>query len=489
MTAAQTRGDPYRHVHFEVPPAPRRTRWGLVAAGVVLAALLDRCARRVPVERTTVGDTRRDAAPYHVLRFLDDRVEPLRDVVAFAPRPYDGLALVRANGETYRVNETWGELRDVATRTGAPAWRSTARAVLGLQHDARNGCESVPPCLWIDALTQECAPGLRTPVPRDPYHSRSRVVCELRDGGTARCRGGVASGRVHRRQRPAPIAADARFTALAMADDVTCGVTADSGVGCWGPSLRPVFGVRNARALALRPDLGCALLTDGGVSCWPMTRDTVPRVAERAATRVEHLPPAVSIAATEAATCALDAHGTVRCWGAFGRAWPGHPRAYHATRPLEVVLPAPTASLHPTLGHAMCAQDIRGVTRCWGGPPESWGRERAVATLGDTAADATWVQDPPTTPSDLRLLDDGRVLVRNPRAPRGWSALGDLPRTRALVAMEVERTRADGYPSRPHACALAMDGVAWCWGDNGLGQLGLDDAPRPDAWTTVVVAR
>ena len=65
--------------------------------------------------------------------------------------------------------------------------------------------------------------------------------------------------------------------------------------------------------------------------------------------------------------------------------------------------------------------------------------------------------------------------------------LGDLPRATALVAVDpIERP--DGRSVAPHACALARDGVAWCWGDNRAGQLGLDDAVGPDEWTTPCVA-
>ncbi|MEZ4409304.1 MAG: RCC1 domain-containing protein [Polyangiales bacterium] len=35
-------------------------------------------------------------------------------------------------------------------------------------------------------------------------------------------------------------------------------------------------------------------------------------------------------------------------------------------------------------------------------------------------------------------------------------------------------------------CALARDGQVWCWGGNSDGELGLDDAPRPDVWTPVM---
>ncbi|MFO0609809.1 MAG: RCC1 domain-containing protein [Polyangiales bacterium] len=489
MSAVRTTGGPYRHARFEVPSPPRRTRWGFVAVGLALAALLERGARRVPVMRTAVGEVRRDAAPYHVLRFPAERVEPLRDVVAFAPSS-DGLLLVRTDGTAWALDAYADETsRAVARRTFAPPWRSDARAALGVRHYGDYVETPRAHCLWIDAQTEECERGERTRVMRDDADGDGRAryhdtPCELRGDGSVRCRGGVASGRVRWRSRPAPIAADARFRALAMADDDTCGVTVSGDVRCWGPSLRSVRGVRDARALALRHGLGCALLAGGDVSCWPTRADGAP-VSEPVATRVEPLPPAVSIAATAEATCALDAAGTVRCWGAFGRAWPGHPRAYRATRPLDVALPAPTASLHPTAEHVMCARDARGVSRCWGGAPDRWTFTRPVETLGDATMEAVWEEEPPVR-ADLELLDDGRVIARNPLAPRGWSVLGDLPRAVALVAVDpIERS--DGRSVAPHACALARDGVAWCWGDNRAGQLGLDDAVDADAWTTVHV--
>jgi hypothetical protein len=476
MSTARRIGGPYRQrLNEDPPPPPPTTRRWFVASGALVAVALAKSPPLVPLTVAHAVDMRPVAMPYRVLRFEDEEVDTLRDAVAFEGSSADGLLVVRANGEAYQLAEHGDHEREVATRVYRPrTWVTDATSVLGVAV-YREGAHV---CLLLDARTEECAAGQRTSILA--HRSAQQwgwetwdTACRI-ERGFALCRRGVASGRVLHRRRPAPIAGDLRFVALGAVASTTCGATRDGAVRCWGPSLRAIPGVSDARSVTLRPDLGCALREGGAVSCWPMGEAAHGAVV---ATAVEGVPPAREIAANATATCALDAAGTVRCWGSFGRAWPGHPRAYTATRPLDVRLPEPATALVSTTGFDMCARLRSGELRCWGGPADAWGERRPIETLGDTATDETWAVRERDFDADTTMLDDGRVVVKDDRTPQGWSVLGDLPRARALVA------------GSSHHCALAADGRAWCWGDNTVGQLGLDDAARDDAWTVVQVAR
>ena len=79
-----------------------------------------------------------------------------------------------------------------------------------------------------------------------------------------------------------------------------------------------------------------------------------------------------------------------------------------------------------------------------------------------------------------RLLGDGRVFCWG-RADAGQLGTGDTPisGTAAPIAASgvfFTSVVAGGL----HACALADDGVPWCWGQNGAGQAGLPIATNQD---------
>lgn len=472
-------GSPYRHQRLEVPAPPARTRWAFVVAGAFVAGGLALTPGLVPAVVAHPVDTRGVPVSLHVLHLDDDgmeEVEPLRGVVAFVPTPApEEIPLaVRADGSAFMLVEVSENPRNVATamgrvnpgrwRTGPLAIEGTvARSCLRLA-GARLACDDGAairehPCRTHDSRGDD--------VPCEEGHAR----CRRRNDGTVECRDGIADGRVKHRQRPRPVASALRFTALAARDYVTCGVTTGGEVACWGPSMRMVGGVGRATAVTVRDGEACALTTDGAVWCWDPA--AVPT-----AHRMELPTAATAVVAGGTATCARTTDGAAWCWGTIGRAWPGHPRAERATRPLDVRLPDAVVSMHATAEGAWCARLRSGELRCWGGAVEHWSEQRETARLGDTALDETWVADGLTVIERSHwLLDDGRVARRDARYVRAIAVLGDMPPAVALVE------------GTTHSCALARDGVAWCWGGNGAGQLGLDDATSEEQWHIAMIAR
>lgn len=472
-------GSPYRHLRLTVPPTPGRTRWSRVLAGGIVAAALTQAPRLVPTSVAHPVDARGTPVALHVLHFDDDEVEPLRGIVAFAPS-LDGAALaVRADGRAFRLDDAAESVRRVAfveARTSPEPWHDGPTEIDGVA-----AVRGEMACLRLVDGSRTCTPGsAHDPRARfealcadDPSCGWSAARCRRTDDGRVECRGGLADGRVIRRQRPRPIASALRFTQIAAYDRRTCGVTTGGEVACWGPAVTVVPGLPPAAAVLLRDAETCVIARDGAVWCWN------PTVADDRAQRKELPMAAATLAMNRAATCALTGVGAVWCWGTIGRAWPGHPRAMRAARPLDVRLPDAALSLYAPSEDAMCARLRSGETRCWGGTEDHWAMNRPIGALGDTPSDDTWPAPPGATAPERRAwrLDDGRVAVRDPRFLREMAVLGDLPPARQVV---------DG---REHSCALARDGVAWCWDGNEYGQLGLDDAVAADEWRVVMIAR
>ena len=125
-----------------------------------------------------------------------------------------------------------------------------------------------------------------------------------------------------------------------------------------------------------------------------------------------------------------------------------------------------------------------GEVTCWGGARSAWRPERSLETLGDDEEPARF---PPAEPfARPSVLPDGRVL-RYVWSSGEWAPheRRDVPRARAFIRRAAGAVGDD----TENACALAVDGRIWCWGDNGEGQLGLDDAPGEDVEARVHVLR
>lgn len=167
----------------------------------------------------------------------------------------------------------------------------------------------------------------------------------------------------------------------------------------------------------------CARTAEGGVWCWGA--NTVGQLdgtttASPAPVQVAGLPPAVAIAAMEYTSCAIDAAGVARCWGAI-EPWLGKLEAASPT----VIGTAPVASLAGGPAYR-CLLLGEGGVECEG--------YNAQGQLGQ---------------GTLGLLN-----VAVPAAP-----VVGLEGGTAIVA------------TRHAACARTDEGV-WCWGDHTYGQLG-----------------
>lgn len=188
-------------------------------------------------------------------------------------------------------------------------------------------------------------------------------------------------------------------------------------------------------------DLGdshtCRVGPGGGVQCWGDNSSAQLGIGIRSrgsTTPVDVLGldvPVVAVSAGGAHTCALAEAGDVWCWGenyagqlGDGSRWPSG-------------LPVAVRGLHDAVGLAAgashtCAVTRAGGVRCWGADSEGQlGAGRVLPTEAD----------PPFSPTPVDVVG--------------------LPEPVASVS-------AGAY----HTCAVTVGGSVWCWGDNGVGQLG-----------------
>ncbi len=236
---------------------------------------------------------------------------------------------------------------------------------------------------------------------------------------TAACGGGNAAPA----SSPVPTRGSVTYAHLSAGHVSTCLVVDANRVTCWGlletstPGLAPVPEAVRARALGV---VG-AVQVDGGLG-YQCAIDGAGRALCRSQggdfERVELGAAAVALGVASNHACAIVDGGHVVCWNSAPEA-----------KPTQVAGIADAIGLALGIGHT-CVLRRDGKVLCWGS-------------------------------NEAGMLGDGTTLSRG--APQPVVGLGDVVRIASYKA---------------HTCALRGDGTVHCWGLGDDGQLG-DGVKRP----------
>lgn len=259
-------------------------------------------------------------------------------------------------------------------------------------------------------------------------------VCGLAEDGVAYCWGAHDYGQLglgkpvkhcdfnsfrYCSSTPAPVIGGHRFRALAAGVWHTCGVTLEYELYCWGLNTDDQFATDSPEA--------CPDILYGEVSCSPTP------------VRIPDAPPLDTLVAGGSHTCGLTPTGEAYCWGHNGYGELGN-----GGQPENSTVPVPVAGGHRfvMLTHR-CGLTATGEVYCWGSPGGGAGY----------GTEDCW---------------HGRDLVRCNPVP--------VPQQGGMRFQTINSTVA-------HTCGIAIDGLPYCWGRNGGGQLGNGDRleQRPSA--------
>lgn len=292
-------------------------------------------------------------------------------------------------------------------------------------------------------------------------------------------------------EEPTPL----RFTALAAAEHVTCGLTIEGDAYCWHvPRTGPLSGAgapemppapipdASLAAISAGPNVICGLTSARTIRCWTADRIDGPAIRTGPPEPPELRPifeaalttsgadfHVASIAAGSEQVCALSVDGRAYCWE-LPRA--GSPAT--GTVAGRLVSPdLPFRSVAAGWRHT-CGVTAHGEAYCWGfNGTGQLGRRFAAS--GPTPRQVSDVTGFSAISAGARhtcgVTLEGRIYCwgSNDSGQLGNGATYDSD---SPVSVRSDVIFRSVYAGRDHTCALAADGAAYCWGSNLYGQLG-----------------
>lgn len=290
-------------------------------------------------------------------------------------------------------------------------------------------------------------------------------TCWLQSSGTANCWGSnqygqLGDGTTTDRLSPVVVAGGLTFASLAPGNFHTCGVTTAGAAHCWGrnPNGQLGTGTTTNRSTPTAVSGGltfksivasgdfistlqvlnaghtCALTPAGTAYCWGYGNDGAlgdgTATSRSTPTAVTGGLAFVHLVAGSRSTCGLTEDGSAYCWGFNGKGELGDGTSTRRNAPVAVSGGQKFRQLAAAggLGGHTCGLTASGTAYCWG--------SNFDGELGDG-----------TTTQRLTPVQVSGGLSFSMIAAGGW----------AFAA---------------HSCGLTTLGTAYCWGDNGDGQLG-----------------
>ncbi len=351
-----------------------------------------------------------------------------------------------------------------------------------------------------------------------------RHTCGLTDAGRVFCWGDNGAGQTGRSPAgpdaatPHPVETTLRFSALSAGRNLSCGVTTDFAIHCWGSGASlgrgegpvptcdrdgiagpcpylpspiesdvefvdvSVGGAYEYWDGSVRGGPVCALARDGTAYCWGYGAlgargDGTARSTSIPTPLAGDLRFA-EIAVDEGGGCGITLSGELYCWGTNANHRLARDDREYSAVPVEISSPDTWERVAVGPTHA-CAVTTDGVGRCWG--------LNDYGALGDGTIQNRSVPTPVAGGLELALIaaatSHTSALDRRGRT-YSWgytyftgTGEGGTVRQRILApapvawSQELAAISSGGY----HTCGLTAAGEAYCWGDGGWGQLGTGD--------------
>jgi alpha-tubulin suppressor-like RCC1 family protein len=279
-------------------------------------------------------------------------------------------------------------------------------------------------------------------------------TCGLTAGGEAWCWGnnvggklGIGAGIGDYAWQPTKVLGSIAFNNLTNGDAHTCAVATNGQGYCWGKDYAGSLGT----GTELNSTLGVPTAVAGALG-WQ------------------------SISASMLHSCGVTTAGAAYCWG-FGSAGQLGNGTYDATPTPSLVSGGITFGSVTSRGgggdqtQMTCGLDITAAAWCWGGNQNG---QLGNGTMGGGERDSV----PMPVSGDLSFTklsaEGGFACGISADDLYCWGRNTPVP---TLVTGGLAWTAISVSPT--HQCALSVGGLAYCWGENDYGQLGVGSGPGP----------
>ncbi|MEZ5077442.1 MAG: hypothetical protein R2725_08370 [Solirubrobacterales bacterium] len=333
--------------------------------------------------------------------------------------------------------------------------------------------------------------------------------CEIDVFGEAWCWGSnkygqLGDGSFEDRLKPVRVTGGHAFVDMALGSDHTCGLTAAGKTYCWGSNENAggsyyagavgdgsttdrsapaaVSGGHSFVKLAAGAGHSCGLTAAGSAYCWGNNGygqlgqgDEPKSVTDHRTTPVRVGGGGFSdIAATSYTNCGI-AGGRAYCWGIARLGY------YRETSPATVPGSSSLVSVVATAGGG-CGLNAAGSAYCWGRSGDGQlGRDTGSTTYVEAAGAVSGGHSFSALSAGNRHVCG--IAQAGPTYCWGYNNFGPLGRGSSDLAAHPTPEEVSGAHSftrlglgSGHSCAIDNGSVAWCWGINNLGQLGVGTA-------------